>query len=173
MDHLHSYRSQFARYRHLGAAAMEQLSWPELTHDAGDGTNPITVIVKHLAGNMHSRWTDLLTTDGEKSWRDRDREFIDDYTDYAALLAAWDGGWAVLEQTLAGLTPTDLDRTVFIRGEAHTVYAAIDRQLAHYSYHVGQIVLLARQRRGRAWRSLSIPKGESRTYNKRKFGELP
>ncbi|THH39637.1 DinB family protein [Neolewinella litorea] len=166
---LASYRARFAYYRRLGQAAMDQLSFPELQQDDVARTNSIAVIVKHLAGNMRSRWTDFLHSDGEKPWRQRDTEFIDDFPDRAALQAAWDEGWRVLETVLAELSPKQLTAVVYIRNEAHTVIEALNRQLAHYSYHVGQIVLLAKQIRGTDWQSLSIPRGASDGYNAEHF----
>ncbi len=168
-DLLTSYHKQFAYYRHLGSGAMQQLTFAELTRDDAAGSNSIAVIVKHLAGNMRSRWTDFLTTDGEKPWRNRETEFVDDFPDRAALEAAWNDGWNLLEQTLHDLTPEQLPTIVYIRNEGHTVVEALNRQLAHYSYHVGQLVLLAKQLRGAEWDPLSIPRGESETYNATKF----
>lgn len=166
-----SYRKQFAFYRQLGQAAMDQLSFQELVRDDEAGSNSIAVIVKHLAGNMRSRWTELLTTDGEKPWRNREDEFAADFADRAALQAAYDAGWTTLETTLGELRPDQLSEIVYIRNEGHTVFEAINRQLAHYGYHVGQIVLLAKQIRGADWKSLSIPRGASQAYNAGKFGE--
>ncbi len=166
---LTSYRKQFAYYRRLGRRAMEQLTFDELTQDDSARTNSIAVIVKHLAGNMRSRWTDFLSTDGEKSWRDREGEFVDDFPDRAALEAGWEDGWNILEKALNELAPDQLTAVIYLRNEGHTVAEAIHRQLAHYSYHVGQIVLLAKQFRGAAWESLSIPRGDSEAYNAGKF----
>jgi uncharacterized damage-inducible protein DinB len=168
---LDSYRKQFAYYRHLGQATMDQLDDEELRWDDEAGSNSVAVIVKHLVGNMRSRWTDFLTTDGEKPWRARDEEFVDDFADRPALQAAWDGGWEVLEDVLTTLKPEQLTDIIYIRNEGHTVAEAINRQLAHYSYHVGQIVLLGKQLRGTEWKSLSIPRGDSERYNREKFGE--
>ena len=171
MHLLQNYQKQFAYYRHLGEGAMAQLTFAQLTQDDAAGTNSIAVIVKHLAGNMRSRWTDFLTTDGEKPWRNREDEFIANFPDRAALERSWVEGWAVLEQALNELTPGQLETLIYIRNEGHSVYEAINRQLAHYSYHVGQIVLLAKQLRGAEWQSLSIPRGGSETFNVRKFAE--
>ncbi|MTB53348.1 DinB family protein [Lewinella sp. W8] len=168
---LTNYQKQFAYYRHLGAGAMAQLSEEQLFRDDEARSNSVAVIVKHLAGNMHSRWTDFLTTDGEKPWRNRDQEFEADFANRAALTAAWDAGWAVLEGALNDLAPEQLHDIVYIRNEGHLVVEALNRQLAHYAYHVGQIVLLAKQIRGEAWESLSVPRGKSATYNARKFSE--
>lgn len=166
-----SYQKQFAYYRHLGAATMAQLSDEELFRDDAAGSNSVAVIVKHMAGNMKSRWTDFLTTDGEKPWRNRDDEFVADFADRAALETAWAEGWSVLEEAVNGLEPDQLGTIVYIRNEGHTVAEALNRQLAHYAYHVGQIVLLGKQMKGAAWRSLSIPKGESEAFNAGKFAE--
>jgi uncharacterized damage-inducible protein DinB len=166
-----NYRKQFAYYRHLGTAAMEQLSDEELFQDDEAGSNSVAVIVKHLAGNMHSRWTDFLTSDGEKPWRNRDQEFVDDFEDRTALTTTWNEGWAVLEEALNGLSPDQLQRIVYIRNEGHLVVEALNRQLAHYAYHVGQMVLLAKQLRGDQWQSLSVPRGKSAAYNTKKFSQ--
>ena len=131
----------------------------------GSEDNSVAVIVKHVSGNMRSRWRDFRTSDGEKAGRDRDREFTVQESK-ADLLEAWEGGWATLFGALAGLEPRHLLQNVTIRGEAHTVLEAINRQLSHYAYHVGQIVLLAKHFCGAAWRSLSIPKGESAAFNR-------
>ncbi|WP_116107008.1 DinB family protein [Lewinella sp. IMCC34191] len=165
-----SYRKQFAYYRTLGQRAMDQLTFDELRADDQAGSNSIAVIVKHLSGNMKSRWTEFLTTDGEKPWRDREAEFIDDFADRAALQGAWNEGWTVVENAIVGLQAEQLTAIVYIRNEGHTVAEAINRQLAHYSYHIGQIVLLAKQIRGENWISLSIPRGDSARYNAEKFG---
>lgn len=171
MDLLASYQKQFAYYRYLGERAMEQLSEEEIFRNDFAQSNSVAIIVKHLAGNMKSRWTDVLHTDGEKPWRDRDGEFIADLPDGESLYNLWTEGWTVLESTLSSLQPTDLDQIIFIRNEGHTLFEAINRQLAHYSYHVGQIVLLAKQMKGGEWTSLSISKGASKEFNSRKFSE--
>ena len=170
---LDSYRKQFAYYRHLGQSAMDQLSFTELVQDDAARSNSIAVIVKHLAGNMTSRWTDFMTADGEKPWRDRESEFIADFADREALQQAYDAGWSVLEDALRGLQAEQLTEIIYIRNEGHTVAEAINRQLAHYSYHIGQIVLLAKQLRGSEWQPLSIPRGGSEAYNAGKFGQGP
>ena len=172
-DLLTSYRKQFTYYRRLGQRAIDQLTDENLFRDDPARSNSIAVIVKHLAGNMRSRWTDFLTTDGEKPWRNRDQEFVDDYPDRKALQADWDHGWDLLQQVLADLSPDQLTEVIYIRNDGHTVAEAINRQLAHYSYHVGQIVLLAKQARGEEWTSLSIPRNASTVYNDRKFTRKP
>jgi hypothetical protein len=123
--------------------------------------------VKHMAGNMRSRWTDFLTTDGEKPSRDRDSEFVDPPATRQALLADWENGWSRLFSAIEPLTDADLGRTITIRGEAHSVMQAINRQLAHYPHHVGQIVLLAKHFAGERWQSLSVPRNRSAEFNRR------
>lgn len=168
---LASYQKQFVYYRHLGEATMVQLTDEELFRDDAAGSNSIAVIVKHLSGNMKSRWTDFLTTDGEKPWRNRDDEFVANFANRTELEQAWAEGWFVLEAAVNGLQPEQLGDIVYIRNEGHTVAEAFNRQLAHYSYHIGQIVLLGKQMKGVGWKSLSIPKGDSASYNTGKFAE--
>ena len=149
----------------LGDKALAQLSSDDLVWSPGPESNSIAVIVQHLHGNMMSRWTNFLTSDGDKPWRDRDGEFVEPGAiDRDALLRKWDEGWACLFAALESLTPADLDRDVIIRGEKLTALDAINRQLAHVPYHVGQIVYLARMRKGAAWQTLSIARGESKNY---------
>jgi len=134
-------------------------------------TNCIAVIMKHVAGNLTSRWTDFLTTDGEKSWRDRDDEFVDTFSSRVDLLAYWESGWGRLFEALEGLTADDVGRTVTIRGEPHSVPLAIQRSLAHCGYHVGQIILIARILAGDRWTTITIPRGGSAGFNLRVWGE--
>jgi len=139
--------------------AMAQVEDPQFFALLDPDANSIALIVKHVAGNMRSRWTDFLTTDGEKPDRDRDSEFERDTADSRhAIMARWDAGWEILFTTLTSLGPADLSRSVTIRDEPHTVVQAINRQLSHYSAHVGQIVLLAKHYAGPSWQTLSIPK---------------
>jgi hypothetical protein len=155
----------FQYHKSLADRAIAQVSDAAL-HQAVDAeTNSIAVIVQHLSGNLASRWTDFLTTDGEKPSRDRDREFVDANASRAELLAAWEGAWNQLFASLAALVPNDLQRTVTIRGEAHSIPLAIQRSLAHTSYHIGQIVLLARHWAGDQWTTLTIPRGGSTAHN--------
>ena len=136
-----------------------------------DGSNSIAIVMKHLAGNMRSRWTDFLTTDGEKPDRNRDTEFETGSADTRArLLAAWEDGWSRVFSAVGALGPDDLERTVYIRGEAHTVFEAINRQMSHYAAHVGQIVLLAKHFAGTRWQTLSIPRGKSKDFDVAKSG---
>lgn len=162
---MHSTIRVFDYYKSLGEKALAQISDEALFHMPDEKSNSISVIVKHLHGNMLSRWTDFLTTDGEKEWRKRDEEFEEKPTARAEVMQQWDQGWACLFAALTGLTPDDLSKTVYIRDMGQTVEDAIMRQLAHYAYHVGQIVYLARLFNDGTWTSLSIPKGGSLTFN--------
>ncbi len=145
--------------------AISQLPDEKLHVALDENTNSIAVIMKHVAGNLLSRWTDFLTTDGEKPWRNRDDEFVDSFSNREELLAHWEQGWTRLFETLASLTPPDLSRTVTIRGEPHSVPLAIQRSLAHCGYHVGQIVMIARILAGDEWQTITIPRGGSASYN--------
>jgi hypothetical protein len=154
----------FRLYKRLGEGAMAQVTDDQLTTVLDTEMNSIAQIVKHMAGNMRSRWTDFLTTDGEKPNRERETEFIDPPATRAALLALWESGWDLVFKALEPLSDGDLGRVVSIRGERHSVMQAINRQMTHYAYHAGQIVLLAKHFNGSAWRSLSIPRGGSTRY---------
>lgn len=167
--YLQSIQQVFANYKRMGERAMAQLSEDQLTQTLGEESNSIAVIVKHLRGNMLSRWTNFLTEDGEKPWRQRDGEFEADLDRRETILAAWEEGWACLFDALSTLQGPHLQQTIYIRGEGHTVMEAINRQLTHYSYHIGQIVLLAKHWRGADWQTLSIAKGKSAQYNQQKF----
>lgn len=162
-------RDRFAKLKALAEGALAQVddaAFFALPEPSGE-TNSIALVVKHLAGNARSRWTDFLTSDGEKPNRDRDREFerFEDDT-RASLMRAWEEGWAAFDRALAPLQDDDLMKTITIRGEPHTVFQALGRQLAHYGYHVGQIVLLARLAKGADWRTLSVARGQSEPFNR-------
>jgi hypothetical protein len=157
----------FGYYKKLGERAMDQVTDEQLFVTLDGEGNSIAIIIKHMAGNMRSRWTDFLTTDGEKPDRNRDSEFEEPPATRAALLAMWEAGWAYVFSALQPLTESDLSRTVTIRGEKHSVMQAINRQLAHYPHHVGQIVLLAKHFAGDRWTSLSIPRKSSAEFNQR------
>lgn len=158
---------EFRRTKSLSDRALAQIDDEVFFATPGAETNPIAVIVKHVAGNLRSRWTDLLTTDGEKPDRDRDSEFVLGPEDTrAALMTRWERGWDILFGTLAALRDDDLGATITIRGEPHTVFQAIHRQVSHYAYHVGQIVLLARHYAGERWTTLSVPRGGSAAFNR-------
>lgn len=150
--------------------AVAQLPDDKLHLALDPNTNSIAVIMKHVAGNLLSRWTDFLTTDGEKPWRNRDDEFVDTFTSRAELTAYWESGWQRLFDSLAGLSAADLCRTITIRGEPHTVPLAIDRSLSHCGYHVGQVILIARILAGDKWTTITIPRGASASVNQRVWG---
>jgi hypothetical protein len=154
-------------YKKLGDRAMAQVSDEGLFATPDKESNSIAIIVKHLSGNMRSRWTDFLTTDGEKPDRDRDSEFEAPPATRDELLASWEAGWKLAFAALAPLTDADLARTAYIRGEAHSVLQTIHRQVAHYAYHVGQIVFLAKHYAGLDWNALTIPRRKSAEYNAR------
>jgi Protein of unknown function (DUF1572) len=159
--------SLFAYYKKLAERAMAQVSDEALFACLDGEANSIAILVKHMAGNMRSRFTDFLTTDGEKPTRNRDAEFEGPPAGRAALMQIWDEGWACLFAALEPLTDADLTRTITIRGEAHSVVQAINRQLAHYPHHVGQIVLLAKHFAGDRWQTLSVPRRGSAEFNRR------
>ena len=162
----------FRGHKRLAEGAMAQLADDELFALIDPEANSIAIIVKHLAGNMRSRWTNFLTTDGDKPDRHRDTEFeMQPGATRAELMQWWEEGWALLFQAVESLQPEDLVRTVYIRGQEHTVLQAINRQVMHYAYHVGQIVLLAKHARGAEWKSLSIPKGQSEMVGKQAEAE--
>jgi len=157
----------FRYYKHLAERAMTQVADEQLIAVLDGEMNSIAVIVKHMAGNMRSRWTDFLTSDGEKPDRNRDAEFDDPPATREAVLAAWEEGWQCVFRALEPLSELDLQRTVTIRGEAHSVMQAINRQMAHYSYHCGQIVLLAKHFSHAEWKSLTVPRKQSVEFNRR------
>jgi uncharacterized damage-inducible protein DinB len=164
--------SLFRYYKNLAERAMAQVSDEHLSTVLDDEMNSIAVVVKHMAGNMRSRWTDFLISDGEKPDRDRDMEFVTHLGGREEVLAMWEAGWDCVFAALGPLTEADLQRTVAIRGEAHSVMQAINRQVAHYSYHCGQIVLLAKHFGNEQWKSLSVPRNKSSEFNARvKAGE--
>lgn len=165
--YLASVKKQFKTYKTLGEKTFAQLDDAQLFWRYNEESNSIAVIVKHLSGNMLSRWTDFLTTDGEKPWRNRDFEFENDIKDRQGLLARWNEGWDCLFNALDTINHDNWKNDIYIRGERHSVTDAINRQLAHYSYHVGQIVFIGIMLCGEKWNSLSIPKGQSGQFNKK------
>ena len=167
-DYLQSARKQFEYYKMLGEKTFSQLPDHKLFWEYNANSNSISMIVKHLSGNMLSRWTDFLTTDGENEWRNRDAEFDNDIHTRDELLKTWNEGWACLFSALDSLAADDLNKIVYIRNQGHTVTEAINRQLAHYPYHIGQIVFLGKMFADH-WISLTIPKRGSKTYNSGKF----
>lgn len=157
-------RESFQLQRKLAERAIEQLDDSLLFRAHGPEDNSIAVIMKHVGGNLRSRWTEPFTTDGEKPDRMRDEEFVVERDDAASVRAVWDRGWSAAEATLAALQPDDIARTLHIRGESHSLFKALHRSLAHTAQHVGQIILLAKQWRGADWSTLSIPRGRSAEY---------
>jgi hypothetical protein len=157
----------FRQYKRLAEAAMAQVTDEQLTARLDPEMNSIATIVKHMAGNMRSRWTDFLTSDGEKPTRNRDSEFEEPPSTRAELMALWDEGWGCLLGALEGLTDSDLGRTVAIRGEVHSVMQAINRQVAHYASHCGQIIFLAKHLQSANWKTLSVPRKMSEEFNRR------
>lgn len=166
---LESSIKQFEYYKLLGEKTFEQLNDEQLVWQYNEESNSIATIVKHLWGNMLSRWTDFLTTDGEKEWRQRDAEFVNDITNKEDLMHKWNEAWDCLFKALNALTEADLLKEIFIRNQGHTVTEAIVRQLAHYPYHIGQIVFIGKMLQNENWKSLSIPRGNSNEYNAEKF----
>ncbi len=169
-NYIDSVKKQFLYYKMLGEKAMEQIPEEKLFWLYNEESNSIATLVKHLTGNMLSRWTDFFTSDGEKEWRNRDSEFVDDVKSRQQLIEIWDMGWKCLFNVIGNLKPEDLERIVYIRNQGHTVVDAINRQLAHYPYHIGQIVFLAKMV-SEKWNSLSIPKNKSAEYNSDKFSK--
>lgn len=170
-NHLASAKKIFVNYKLLGEKAMAQLDPDEFFQLLLEDINTIAVIVQHLAGNMLSRWTDFLTTDGEKDWRNRDAEFETVLKNKDEVMLKWEEGWACLFNAIDQLQPTQLEQIVLIRNEPHTVLEAINRQLSHYPYHVGQIIFCAKVFKGNHFKSLSIPRNKSGEFNAEKFGQ--
>ena len=168
---LESATKLFHYYKTLGEKAIAQLNDEEVLTKPNAASNSIALIVHHLSGNMLSRFTDFLTTDGEKSWRNREAEFEEAYPDKKAMMDAWEKGWSCLFAALGNLKPEDLSKIIYIRNEGQTVLEAIQRQLAHYPHHVGQILYQAKILKGDDFKSLSIPKGGSSDFNKDKFNK--
>lgn len=166
-SYLDDARAIFRHSKKLADAAIAQVSDADLTRTLDPEMNSIAIVMKHMAGNMVSRWTDFLTSDGEKTNRNRDSEFEEPPATRAELLAVWERGWDCLFHALDPLAEADLARTVTIRGEAHSVTQAINRQVAHLSYHTGQIVLLAKHFQSATWKPLTVPRGQSQQFNEK------
>jgi len=163
---LNDFIDEYAKYKIIGDKALKQVPDSVLNQVIATDNNSIAILVRHISGNLISRFTDFLTTDGEKPWRNRDSEFEDADYNRESVQKMWTAGWDLLESELAKLSDEDLSKTVFIRGHAMTVHAALSRSLAHTAHHIGQIVLLARIHSESPWQWISIPKGGSATYNK-------
>ena len=171
LQYLESAKKEFGYYKLLGEKTFSQLTDEQLFIKANSESNSIATIVKHLRGNMLSRWTDFLTTDGEKEWRKRDEEFENDISTREELLQKWQEGWSCLFKALDSISDDDLSRIIYIRNQGHTILEAINRQLSHYPYHIGQIVFIGKMVSDKNWNSLSIPKGGSKEYNRDKFSK--
>lgn len=167
-NYIESVVKQFEYYKLLGEKTFAQLTDGNLFWQYNEESNSIAMIVNHLSGNMLSRWTDFLDSDGEKEWRNRDAEFENDIQSRTKMLQKWEEGWNCLFKTLNALQEEDLDKIIYIRNQGHTVMEAVNRQLAHYPYHIGQIVFIGKML-SENWNSLSIPKGNSKRYNAEKF----
>jgi len=164
-NYISSIKNQFRQYKTLGEKAIDQVPDEKIYWQYNPESNSIAIIVKHLAGNMLSRFTDFYNSDGEKKWRDRDAEFENEPLSRERLKALWDEGWDCLFQVLNSLSAADLLKVVVIRNEEHTVVEAINRQLTHYAYHIGQIIFIAKIVLGNEWKTLTIPKNASRAIN--------
>ncbi len=169
-NYLNSARKEFTYYKSLGDKTFAQLKDEQLFLSIGNESNSIAIIVKHMWGNMRSRWTDFLTTDGEKSWRNRDSEFEDSIQTRKELLDKWEEGWECVFNALDSINPEDYQKKILIRNMEHTLPEAINRQIAHYAYHVGQITFIGKALADN-WKALSIPKGKSQEYNEKKFSQ--
>lgn len=170
-SYLNSVVKQFKYYKMLGEKAMEQLQEEQLFRKYNEESNSIAILVNHITGNILSRFTDFLTTDGEKPWRNRDAEFTNPFNSKEELMNRWNEGWECLLKTLEQLSDADLERIVYIRNDGHTVIEAINRQLAHYPYHIGQMVFVAKMLKNEDWQTLSIARNKSADYNNRKFSQ--
>jgi hypothetical protein len=170
-SYLNSVVKQFKYYKMLGEKAMEQLQDEQLFRQYNEESNSIAILVNHITGNMLSRFTDFLTDDGEKPWRNRDAEFTNPFNNKEELMNRWNEGWECLLKTLEQLSDADLERIVYIRNDGHTIIEAINRQLAHYPYHIGQMVFVAKMLKNEDWQTLSIARNKSADYNSRKFSQ--
>jgi len=176
VSYISSVKKQFRYYKSLADKAIAELNQEqffsvEYAHLRSEELNSMAVLVKHVAGNMKSRWTDFYDTDGEKPWRNRDQEFIIGERSLKDLLSFWEEGWAVLFSVLDDLDGDKLEQTIYIRNMGHTVVEAINRQLMHYAYHIGQMVSIAKQWKGDEWKTLSVPRNSSEEYNNSKFSK--
>jgi Protein of unknown function (DUF1572) len=169
--YLSSAVAQFNAYRSLGEKAMAQMQNEMLFWQYNPESNSVAIIVKHLAGNMLSRWTDIFNTDGEKEWRNRDAEFVNDVSSREDLMAVWEKGWNCLFDALNSLQESDLQKIIYIRNEPHIVMDAINRQLTHYASHIGQIVYIGKMVNNEKWNSLSIPRNRSADFNNEMFSK--
>ena len=171
IEYLNSVKKQFEYYKSVGERTFDQLEEKDLFWQFNEDSNSIAIIVNHLWGNMKSRWTDFLTSDGEKEWRNRDSEFEFVIKSKDELLEKWREGWNCLFSALDSINEENFNAQIFIRNQEHTIIEAFNRQLAHYAYHIGQIVFIGKMIKGNEWNSLTIPKGKSSEFNKAKFSK--
>lgn len=171
LDYIQSAIKQFEYYKSVGERTFDQLEEVDLFWQFNAESNSIAIIVNHLWGNMKSRWTNFLTSDGEKEWRNRDLEFESVIRTKAEMMTKWDVGWGCLFDALHSVSTENFNTEIFIRNQAHTLIEAINRQLAHYAYHMGQIAYIGRMIKGNTWKSLTIPKGKSSDFNTTKFSK--
>ncbi|WP_318312477.1 DUF1572 family protein [Flagellimonas crocea] len=169
-NYLASANFEFHRYKTMGDKTFDQISDTDIHWKYEESNNSIAIIVKHMVGNMKSRWTNFLTEDGEKTWRERDSEFERPYSSKSEMITEWEQGWQCLFDALKSINYSNFDSKINIRGEQHSIPEAINRQLAHYASHVGQIVFIGKMIKGSDWTSLSIPKDGSKAFNKKMFG---
>lgn len=168
-NYLNSVIKQFEYYKSLGDKTIAQLSEVDIHFKVDEDSNSVANIVNHLWGNMMSRWTNFLTEDGEKEWRNRDLEFEEQIKNKEQLVEKWEQGWMCLFQALYSITPSNFEHPIYIRNQKHTIIEAFNRQMNHYSYHMGQLVFIGKHIKGSDWQSLSIPKGRSAAFNQEKF----
>ncbi|WP_103865653.1 DUF1572 family protein [Aquimarina sp. I32.4] len=171
IEYLEGIKKQFEYYKSLGEKTMAQIPDEKVFWQYNDDCNNIAILIKHLWGNMKSRWTNFLTEDGEKEWRQRDAEFANDINSKEELINKWNEGWQCLFDALASINKNNFDQPIYIRNIEHSITEAINRQLAHYSYHIGQIVYIGKMTTQGHWQSLSIPKGKSQEFNKKRFAQ--
>ncbi|MBK6266148.1 DUF1572 family protein [Marivirga sp. S37H4] len=171
VEYLNSIKKQLEYYKSIGEKTLDQLNGQELFWQFNDESNSVAIIVNHLWGNMKSRWTDFLLSDGEKEWRNRDLEFELVITSKEELLNKWDEGWSCFFAALDSINEENINTEIYIRDQAHSVMEAVHRQFAHYSYHIGQMVYVGRMVKGSKWENLTIPKGKSSDFNKEKFSK--
>ena len=170
-EYLNSVKKQFEYYQSVGEKTFDQLDEKDFFWQYNEESNSIAIIVNHLWGNMKSRWTDFLTSDGEKEWRNRDLEFESVIKNKKELLEKWNDGWNCLFEALNSVNKENFETKIYIRNQEHSIIEAVNRQLAHYSYHIGQIAYIGRMIKENQWKSLTIPKGKSTEFNKEKFSK--
>ena len=171
LSYIPSVIKQFEYNKSLGDKTFKQLTTEQLFFTCNEESNSIATLVKHISRNMRSRWTNFLTEDGEKSWRNRDEEFINTYTTKEEVLLDWEKGWNCLFENLHTITPENSNTIVYVRNEGHTIAEAINRQLCHYSYHIGQMVMIGKMVQNTNWKTLSIARNASKSYNEEKFSK--